>query len=371
MYGAAKPGGSAGVGTAGGAGAAGVGTNLVGRNRTLARANAFGSTKRAKECPNCRDAGRVVYDTHSGDELCAQCGQVLESRVMSEEQEWRSFSNNDGGGGVDRSRVGGVNDAWLDSGVQGSSMLGGDKKFSRLTQMHESASALSSGDRMLRSAFSNLRSVAEFFDLRECSIERCKEMVKDMQAADLLRTRTGTLYMVAVVFLVAREEKLFPTLKEYCKYDQTLTERDLAKAINKIKKSVAQSASGAANSAVATVHASAELVPRYAAQLSLSQHLIEVAQQICRETERIAKGQYRPNMLAAAAIYLTTQLHNVQVPPAEIATVSKSAFQQFAQVYNKILPYVKRLLPPTFVPLNIGGFQSLKRIEIPASTPTT
>lgn len=49
----------------------------------------------------------MCLDSHSGDELCSRCGLVLEGRVMSEEQEWRSFSNVDGGGGQEKSRVGG------------------------------------------------------------------------------------------------------------------------------------------------------------------------------------------------------------------------------------------------------------------------
>lgn len=110
---------------------------LTGSAGTVARLNAFGSTKRNKICPNCRDRGVIVYDNHSGDELCSDCGQILESRVMSEEQEWRSFSNSDGGSGNDRSRVGGVNDSWLEEGIQGTSMIGGDKRFTRLIQTHE------------------------------------------------------------------------------------------------------------------------------------------------------------------------------------------------------------------------------------------
>jgi transcription initiation factor TFIIB len=63
---------------------------------------------------------------------------VLESRVLSEEQEWRSFSNTESGsGGQDRSRVAGPNNVWIDSGVQGTAMMGGDKKHSRLMQTHE------------------------------------------------------------------------------------------------------------------------------------------------------------------------------------------------------------------------------------------
>eukprot|EP01071_Lankesteria_metandrocarpae_P002349 Lankesteria_metandrocarpae@DN2264_c0_g1_i1.p1 len=170
---------------------------LGGSAATMQRIGMFAGSRVTKSCPNCKDKSVVIYDNKAGDELCSRCGLILESRVMSDEQEWRSFSNTDGGsGGADRSRVGGPNDAWLQDGVQGTTMLGGDRKHTRLLQTHEMATGLGSSDRQLKTSFSNLRLVTESFALRENVVERCKEIVKDLQSS-------GTILSSPVIPVVA------------------------------------------------------------------------------------------------------------------------------------------------------------------------
>eukprot|EP01053_Blabericola_migrator_P007130 Blabericola_migrator_1__7129@NODE_360_length_9432_cov_135_447517_g288_i0_p3_GENE_NODE_360_length_9432_cov_135_447517_g288_i0NODE_360_length_9432_cov_135_447517_g288_i0_p3_ORF_typecomplete_len334_score55_26TFIIB/PF00382_19/9_4e07TFIIB/PF00382_19/0_0015TF_Zn_Ribbon/PF08271_12/7_5e13Cyclin_C/PF02984_19/6_7e02Cyclin_C/PF02984_19/56Cyclin_C/PF02984_19/0_36zfRING_4/PF14570_6/19zfRING_4/PF14570_6/1_8DUF2614/PF11023_8/0_092DZR/PF12773_7/1_9DZR/PF12773_7/0_2DZR/PF12773_7/7_7e03zfribbon_3/PF13248_6/20zfri len=328
---------------------------VTGAAGTIQRLNIFASTKRSKECPNCRDQGVIVYDNHSGDDLCSNCGQVLESRVMSEEQEWRTFSNTDGGSGNDKSRVGGVNDTWMEEGVQGTTMMGGDKRFNRLAQAHELATSASSSDRQLKTAFNNLRLIAEHMGLRENILERCKEMVKDLQVSGNLKSRTGATYMLSIVYLACREEGMTMTLKEVTSFDRTIQEKELAKAINRLKKFLPQRPTGP------TTYASAELIPRFCAMLQLGGPLIAIAEQIAKKTEQTPNKHFKPNVLAGAAIYLSAQLHAVQnIHPSDIATAAKCGFQLMMACYKELSPIARSLVPANFVPMNVGGFKGLK-----------
>ncbi|KAH0474553.1 MAG: hypothetical protein KVP17_004365 [Porospora cf. gigantea B] len=313
----------------------------VGSQGTLQRLNVFASTRRSKECPNCHGESIVIYDSHSGDELCSACGLVVESRVMSEEQEWRSFSNSDGGSGGDRSRVGGPSDLWLSDGVQGTSMMSGDSKYQKLMMVHEMATALSSSDRQLKAAFQNLRLIADTFNLRENVVERCKEIVKDLQTEDALKNRTGPLYMLGVVYLACREEGIQKTLKELVGFDRTFTEKELGKATNRLKKLLPQRRKNNPS------HFSAsEFLPRFCAGLQISPGLCTLAEHIAQRAEPNLGRQHRPNAIAAGAIYFVCQLKHVRLDPQDIAGIAKTTLVAVMAVYKEMFSMKQHVLPP-------------------------
>eukprot|EP01071_Lankesteria_metandrocarpae_P002350 Lankesteria_metandrocarpae@DN2264_c0_g1_i2.p1 len=328
---------------------------LGGSAATMQRIGMFAGSRVTKSCPNCKDKSVVIYDNKAGDELCSRCGLILESRVMSDEQEWRSFSNTDGGsGGADRSRVGGPNDAWLQDGVQGTTMLGGDRKHTRLLQTHEMATGLGSSDRQLKTSFSNLRLVTESFALRENVVERCKEIVKDLQSSGNLKTRTGTLYMLSVVYIACREESITRSLKELVTYDRTITEKELGRAINRLKKFLP-------NRSQPLSYAAAELMPRFCSRLQLSQQVVNVADHVCRKAEQVINRSHRPNSVAAGAIYLVAQLCNAKVDLSDVSAVARTGESTVRTVFKEMLPFTSTLLPPDFRPSLEGGVAALKK----------
>eukprot|EP00920_Eleutheroschizon_duboscqi_P004134 GHVT01009571.1.p1 GENE.GHVT01009571.1~~GHVT01009571.1.p1 ORF type:complete len:341 (+),score=40.00 GHVT01009571.1:425-1447(+) len=197
------------------------------------RLRLFLSTRRQQDCHICRDGGQVVLDQISGDQLCRNCGLILESKILSEEQEWRNFSGDSGVGSGDRSRVGEAVDTWLQDGIGGTTMLGGSK---RLLQLNESTTSVGTNDRLLKSAFANLRLVAEALNLRDNVIETAKDIAKDLLDTGALKSRNTLLNMLAVVYLACREAGVHRSLKEMTVYDQCLTERELGKAVNTVKK---------------------------------------------------------------------------------------------------------------------------------------
>lgn len=315
-----------------------------GASSTLRRFNMFSSTRLQRKCPNCLDASVIILDHHTGDELCSRCGLVIESRVLSEEQEWRSFSNTESGSGSqDRSRVAGPNNAWIDSGVQGTAMMGGDKKHSRLMQTHEMTTAISGSDKMLLTAFGNLKSITEFFNLRDNVLERCREIVKDLQTADQLRSRTGDVYMLSVTYLACREEQIPKGLKELVSYNRTITEKELGRAINRLKKLLPSRRQPVAAT-------SADLMPRVCQGLQLSRQITNVAEHVSRQAERLINRGHRPNSLAAGAVYLVTQICGLDIDAYDIATIAKTGASTVQAVYRELLPISNQLLPPDFNP---------------------
>ncbi|KAH8584614.1 transcription initiation factor IIB [Cryptosporidium sp. chipmunk genotype I] len=308
----------------------------------------FRSFRAAKFCKRC-GAGNsiVVYDSKSGSEICTRCGVVVEDRVINEEQEWRSFSN-DGNDGNSKSRIGSVNDVWLDDGTD-SQLLVGDKKLMKTMLKHNTQA---SSDRMIKEVFNQLRQIANSFSLHDNIIERCKEIVKEQSNLNILKS--GKKNVLAIVYLACREEGVSRTVKELLSFDRTISERELVRSINKLKKDLPRRGPTLSSSA-------AELMPRFCHYLQLSHEIVGIAEYVCRTAEQYINKSHRPNSLAAGAIYFVCNLCNIQIEMKSVAVAAKSGETTVRGVYKELLLVGEKLLPADFTPKLVGGIDTLKR----------
>ncbi|EAK89316.1 transcription initiation factor TFIIB Sua7p; ZnR+2cyclins [Cryptosporidium parvum Iowa II] len=308
----------------------------------------FRSFRATKFCKRC-GAGNsiVVYDSKSGSEICTRCGVVVEDRVINEEQEWRSFSN-DGNDGNSKSRIGSVNDVWLDDGTD-SQLLVGDKKLMKTMLKHNTQA---SSDRMIKEVFNQLRQIANSFSLHDNIIERCKEIVKEQSNLNILKS--GKKHVLAIVYLACREEGVSRTVKELLSFDRTISERELVRSINKLKKDLPRRGPTLSSSA-------AELMPRFCHYLQLSHEIVGIAEYVCRTAEQYINKSHRPNSLAAGAIYFVCNLCNIQIEMKSVAVAAKSGETTVRGVYKELLLVGEKLLPSDFTPKLVGGIDTLKR----------
>ncbi|OEH80485.1 transcription initiation factor iib [Cyclospora cayetanensis] len=347
------------------------------------RFNLYASSKRNLCCPFCTPSGgsgsTIVLDSSSGDQLCRDCGYVLEERVLNEEQEWRSFSAETSGGapkGADRNRVGEALDGWLEDGGIGTSMLIGGGSSSkglgsgrRLQMLHEAATGGSgagesgSRDRQLRAAFSYLRLIGEAFSFRDHVLERAKEIAKELLDAGHLRSRSTAVSMLAITYLACREAGATRTVRELVVYDRSISEKELGKAINRIKRQLPMR--GGTNNAETATH----LLPRYCSRLQLSMHISDVAEYVAKRATQIFVCSHRPNSVAAAAIWLVVQLlsssSNPQQPlllpkASEIASVTGAGEHTLRTICKDMLDVAEHLLPSEFQPTIEGGIEALR-----------
>lgn len=308
----------------------------------------FRSFRAAKFCKRCGFGNSiVVYDSKSGSEICTRCGVVVEDRVINEEQEWRSFSN-DGNDGNSKSRIGSVNDVWLDDGTD-SQLLVGDKKLMKTMLRHNTQA---SSDRMIKEVFAQLRQIASNFSLHDNIIERCKEIVKEQSNLNILKS--GRKNVLAIVYLACREEGVSRTVKELLSFDKTISERELVRSINKLKKDLPRRGPTLSSSA-------AELMPRFCHYLQLSHEIVGVAEHVCRNAEQYINKSHRPNSLAAGAIYFVCNLCNIQIEMKSVAVAAKSGETTVRGVYRELLLVGEKLLPSDFTPKLAGGIDALKR----------
>eukprot|EP00388_Colpodella_angusta_P017273 GDKJ01042754.1.p1 GENE.GDKJ01042754.1~~GDKJ01042754.1.p1 ORF type:complete len:388 (-),score=80.42 GDKJ01042754.1:58-1221(-) len=311
----------------------------------------FRSTRSEGQCPYCRDAGFVIYDSQTGDEVCRVCGMVLEARVMSEEQEWRTFSSDSGGN--DRNRVAGPSDIWLDDGNNGTSMVGADKK---MAQFHEIATAAFGNDRLIKTAFVSLRNVAITLGLRDTVVERCKEMVKELANIKKLQKRTTERCMLALVYLACREEGVSRTLGELVQPYPSLSEKELGQTTKAIRKVMP-------GRGYSTTSCTGDLMPKLCTKLGLAANVRSYAQSIARKSEGHLVKAHRPTTTAGAILMLVVELMNVNCPARAICAEVNTGEVTVREVYREVCSLLPGVLPEDFVILNKKRYSEILQMN--------
>ena len=108
-----------------------------------------------------------------------------------------------------------------------------------------------------------------------------------MQDAGQLRSRSTAVSMLAITYLACREAGATRTVKELVVYDRSITEKELGKAINRIKRQLPLR--GGTNNAENATH----LLPRYCSRLQLSMHISDVAEHVAKRAAQVFVSSHR------------------------------------------------------------------------------
>ncbi|ORM40883.1 Transcription initiation factor IIB [Babesia sp. Xinjiang] len=307
---------------------------------TVSREKILAKRKRLR-CVDCGDTGLIVVDHSEGNQICINCGRVAESVLISDEQEWRSFnSESTGGSKNDRSRVGDLNDVWLEN-ANSTTFIGGSRKMQQIQNLIVNSD---SADRYLKSAFTVLRQITDTINLNDLVIERGKEILKELNDANQLKGRSNMLNMLAVVYMACREVGVSRTLKELVICDSKITEKELGRAINRMKKLLPKRGD-------ATVEDTSQLLPRFCSKLNVPNKMASLCEYAAGKAALILRTSHRTTSLAAGTIYFITQvawLPNIETKPptaSEIATVCGVSENTLKSVYKELVNVTHRILP--------------------------
>ncbi|AFZ79071.1 transcription initiation factor iib, putative [Theileria equi strain WA] len=292
--------------------------------------------KKTLSCRNCGDASEVLTDDVEGIRLCSGCGLVLEDKLISEQQEWRNFNTESlGAAHAEKSRVGEFNDVWLDDVGNSTTFIGGSKKMQQLQSLMGN---YDSSDRILRNAYSLLRGVGDSLDIKDHVTERCKEILKDMHEASILKGRCTILNILAIIYLGCRECGISRSLRELCIYDRNISPRDLGRAINRLKKQLP-------NRGNAPVEDTMQILPRYTSKLNLSTHIANICENVCSQATMLLRSSHRTTSLAAAIIYFVTQtMMPGQISIADIALVCGTSVNTIKVTHKELMDIKDKLL---------------------------
>ena len=307
-------------------------------------------------CQDCKEDTVIVVDSHNGDEICTNCGKVLQEKLICEEQEWRMFSNNDNNSQVEKSRVGAANDSWMMDTIGGTTMLGGDKKFKYLSVTHNVTTKSNAADRQLKAAFNILSSTVEHLSLRSNVTERCREIIKDLQTQTDFNFRNTTTMILGVLYFAAREEKQPIPVELLSGFDATISTQDILRAAQKVRKAYSMLNPTIDRSAYASIF----LVSKVCHILKLDEQVEKLCIDMCKAIEKsalvdVSKSHY----IAAVTIMFAVQLLNVSVSILDVLQAAKSGITPVIVTYAILHEKLDSILPPNFFPLNPGGINGL------------
>ncbi|SBT30606.1 transcription initiation factor TFIIB, putative [Plasmodium ovale wallikeri] len=323
-------------------------------------------SNRNESCPDCKEKGIIICDTSEGTQVCSGCGLVVESSILSEEQEWRNFSSDGQLRGNDRNRVGEVSDVWLENNITSTTFIKSSKKLQHLNMMTQ----INKNDQTLLSAFNILKLICETFFLRSNVIERAKEITKELQVGyslctarlemEQLKNRINNLNMLAVVYLACREAGHIKSIKELITFDRSYKEKDLGKTINKLKK-VLPSRAFVYNENIS------HLIYSLSNRLQLSVDLIEAIDYVVKKATTLITTSHRLNSLCGGSIYLIVELNsneekNVKLPPlVQIASVCGVTTNTLKTTFKELLNAAEYILPSYYLKENATQLDILKR----------
>ena len=231
---------------------------------------------------------------------------MLAARLLDEGAEWRTFANDDraggDGAGLDKSRVGAVEDGLLDGGGLATAIDGGRGRAARgsVRALH-AATSLSARDRALLGEYERIGTLADGLGLPGAVADVAKALLKrgrDAEAGAAAAKRCAS-YEAAAVLLACRRAGVARSMREIViavnREDVTL------KSLNACLERLKAAAGGAPGVSLEA------LVGRLAGALRLSQAAEMVAVGAAAALRDAAPAK-RLESIAAAAVWLASRL---------------------------------------------------------------
>nr|GEV06965.1 transcription initiation factor IIB-2 [Tanacetum cinerariifolium] len=184
-------------------------------------------------CLDCKCDTEVVLDHSAGDTICSECGLVLESHLIDETSEWRTFANEFGDN--DPVRVGGpINILLIDGGL--STVI---CKPNGVTSdfLSSSLARRFNPDRSLILAFKTISTMCDRLGLVATIKDRANEIfkkVEDHKKSSRGRNQDATL--AACLYIACRQEDKPRTVKEICSAANGSTKKEIGRAKEYIVK---------------------------------------------------------------------------------------------------------------------------------------
>ncbi|XP_040991832.1 transcription initiation factor IIB [Juglans microcarpa x Juglans regia] len=292
-------------------------------------------------CPDCKRATEVVFDHSAGDTVCSECGLVLEAHSIDETSEWRTFANESGDN--DPVRVGGPSNPLLADGglstvISRPNGASGDFFSSSLGRWQNRGS---NPDRSLIQAFKAIATMSDRLGLVATIKDRANEIYKKVEDQKPLRGRNQDAILAACLYIACRQEDKPRTVKEICSVANGATKKEIGRAKEYIVKQLEVEMGQSME--MGTIHAG-DFLRRFCSHLGMNNQAVKAAQEAVQESEELDIRR-SPISVAAAVIYIITQLSDDKKLLKDISVATGVAEGTIRNSYKDLYPYATRLIP--------------------------
>ncbi|SPC33948.1 Transcription initiation factor IIB [Candidatus Nitrosocaldus cavascurensis] len=271
------------------------------------------------KCPRC-GKGPLVTDNATGEMFCGNCGYVVSERIEELGPEWRAFSKEEH---EDRSRTGiptslAMHDMGLatvigpiDKDASGKplstairSTIERLRTWDSRSQVHEPL------DRNFRQAFSELDRLKDKLAVGESVIEKAAYIYRKALEKGLVRGRSISALVAAVLYAACRDTETPRTLKDIANASN-IKKKDIARCYRLLIREL---------DLQMPVVDPIKCVSRIASKAGLSEKTKRTAIEILKRAEeaKISAGK-DPMGLAAAALYVACVMHGENKTQKDVA----------------------------------------------------
>ncbi|KAK4392472.1 Transcription initiation factor IIB-2 [Sesamum angolense] len=272
-------------------------------------------------CTDCKRNTEVVFDHAAGDTVCSECGLVLEARSIDETSEWRTFA--DDSGDHDPNRVGGpvnplLGDAALSTVIsRAANGSNGDASMARLQNRGGDP------DRAIVLAFKTISNMADRLSLVTTIKDRASEIYKRLEDQKCTRGRNLEALVAACIYIACRQEGKPRTVKEICSIVAGATKKEIGRAKEFIVK---------------------QLKRRFCSNLGMSNEEVKAVQETVQKSGDFDIRR-SPISIAAAIIFMITQLSDSKKPLRDISIATTVAEGTIKNAYKDLYPHAAKIIP--------------------------
>ncbi|GAU24229.1 hypothetical protein TSUD_23660 [Trifolium subterraneum] len=292
-------------------------------------------------CSDCKRETEVVFDHSAGDTVCSECGLVLESHSIDETSEWRTFANESNDN--DPVRVGGpsnplLTDGGLSTVIAKPNGSSGEFLSSSLGRWQNRGA---NPDRGLILAFKTIATMAERLGLVATIKDRANEIYKRVEDQKSSRGRNQDALLAACLYIACRQEDKPRTVKEICSVANGATKKEIGRAKEYIVKQLGLEKGQSVE--MGTIHAG-DFMRRFCSNLSMNHQAVKAAQEAVKKAEEFDIRR-SPISIAAAVIYIITQLSDDKKPLKDISIATGVAEGTIRNSYKDLYPHVSKIIP--------------------------
>ncbi|CAN1173369.1 Transcription initiation factor IIB-2 [Linum perenne] len=288
-------------------------------------------------CSDCKRQTEVVFDHSAGDTVCSECGLVLESHSIDETSEWRTFANESGDN--DPVRVGGptnplLADGGLSTVIAKPNGASGDFLSSSLGRWQNRGS---NPDRGLILAFKTIATMSDRLGLVATIKDRANEIFKRVEDQKSSRGRNQDALLAACLYIACRQEDK----PQICSVANGATKKEIGRAKEYIVKQLGLETGQSVE--MGTIHAG-DFMRRFCSNLGMTNQAMKAAQESVQKSEEFDIRR-SPISIAAAVIYIITQLSDDKKPLRDISLATGVAEGTIRNSYKDLYPHVSKIIP--------------------------
>jgi transcription initiation factor TFIIB len=271
------------------------------------------------------------------------CGLVLEAHSVDESSEWRTFSGEQSG--ADPNRVGEASNPLLGNKVALTTIITkGNASNTDVALLGRWQNRGSNSDRNLLTAFATIATMADRLGLVSTIKDRASEIYKKVEDIKSIRGRSQDSMVAACLYIACRQEDKPRTFKEICSVATGASKQEIGRATKFIVKQLEEDMG--ISMEMGTIHAG-DFLRRFCSHLGMGNAEVRAATETVKKSEMLDIRK-SPISVAAAAIYMISQLSNDKKALKDISRVAGVAEVTIRNSYKDLYPHAAKLIPEWF-----------------------